>query len=427
MSRIKMWKKRMILNREEKTNTMKRLKKHLETKLKDAQMEGKIVVDIVEFKETFDPRKVWLYEQIDEDYNPFTMNSVQQRVLVLKEPQKFPERLWKKGPHYDEKTDTWFMTEESFKVDSMKLFEYKEYAECSVRLYENDSLTPASLKNWSAWDLPSKMFYALPIDDQRTELSLYPCRFLHEMRLKLSRVFWDEPKPEEKENIYNRWLEHECASFMLKERLCYTTTRTGVVLICAFVQGLLAWKSTNISSQSWKSAICSGMWTCVAGWASLWLYDCCQRNKQKLNIPDDKIKIMAGGSQRRPNSRPANSAILEAAEDNPDYTVTDRNKEFNDAKSYELGGDGSNGCILPTGIMILHPVQFLPSFICAACQMSCTLGICQPCEGDGSAESHVTMVGVVIHRELYLYLPLSSPAASLNLTGALFFTRVRNS
>ncbi|KAL5509936.1 hypothetical protein EMCRGX_G005386 [Ephydatia muelleri] len=48
-------------------------------------------------------------------------------------------------------------------------------------------------------------------------------------------------------------------------------------------------------------------------------------------------------------------------------------------------------------------------------------------QGDGSAESHVTMVGVVIHRELYLYLPLSSPAASLNLTGALFFTRVRNS
>ena len=37
-----------------------------------------------------------------------------------------------------------------------------------------------------------------------------------------------------------------------------------------------------------------------------------------------------------------------------DYTVTDRNKEneFNDTKSYELGGDGSNGCILPTGIMI---------------------------------------------------------------------------
>ena len=27
--------------------------------------------------------------------------------------------------------------------------------------------------------------------------------------------------------------------------------------------------------------------------------------------------------------------------------------------------------------------------------MSCTLGICQPCEGDGSAESHVTLVGVV--------------------------------
>ena len=74
--------------------------------------------------------------------------------------------------------------------------------------------------------------------------------------------------------------------------------------------------------------------------------------------------------------------------------------------------------------------------------MACTLGIFQPCQGDGSAESHVTMVGVVIHRvqlpifsvsytctflvlqELYLYLPLSSPAASLNLTGALFFTRV---
>ncbi|KAL5502929.1 hypothetical protein EMCRGX_G009787 [Ephydatia muelleri] len=29
------------------------------------------------------------------------------------------------------------------------------------------------------------------------------------------------------------------------------------------------------------------------------------------------------------------------------------------------------------------------------------------------------MVGVVIHRELYLYLPLSSPAASLNLTGVV--------
>ena len=27
--------------------------------------------------------------------------------------------------------------------------------------------------------------------------------------------------------------------------------------------------------------------------------------------------------------------------------------------------------------------------------MSCTLGIFQPCEGDGSAESHVTLVGVV--------------------------------
>ena len=27
--------------------------------------------------------------------------------------------------------------------------------------------------------------------------------------------------------------------------------------------------------------------------------------------------------------------------------------------------------------------------------MSCTLGICQPCEGVGSAESHVIMVGVV--------------------------------
>ena len=33
-------------------------------------------------------------------------------------------------------------------------------------------------------------------------------------------------------------------------------------------------------------------------------------------------------------------------------TETKKN-EFNDTKSYELGGDGSNGCILPTGIMIL--------------------------------------------------------------------------
>ncbi|KAL5500435.1 hypothetical protein EMCRGX_G011996 [Ephydatia muelleri] len=32
-------------------------------------------------------------------------------------------------------------------------------------------------------------------------------------------------------------------------------------------------------------------------------------------------------------------------------TETKKN-EFNDTKSYELGGDGSNGCILPTGIMI---------------------------------------------------------------------------
>eukprot|EP00731_Ephydatia_muelleri_P036221 Em0218g1a len=46
------------------------------------------------------------------------------------------------------------------------------------------------------------------------------------------------------------------------------------------------------------------------------------------------------------------SSVLQPA--CPDYTVTDRNKEneFNDIKSYELGGDGSNGCILPTGIMI---------------------------------------------------------------------------
>ena len=28
---------------------------------------------------------------------------------------------------------------------------------------------------------------------------------------------------------------------------------------------------------------------------SLWLYDCCQRNKQKWNIPGDKIKMAAGG------------------------------------------------------------------------------------------------------------------------------------
>ena len=27
--------------------------------------------------------------------------------------------------------------------------------------------------------------------------------------------------------------------------------------------------------------------------------------------------------------------------------------------------------------------------------MSCTLGICQPCEGVGSAESHVIIMGVV--------------------------------
>ena len=28
---------------------------------------------------------------------------------------------------------------------------------------------------------------------------------------------------------------------------------------------------------------------------SLWLYDCCQRNKQNLNISSEKIKILAGG------------------------------------------------------------------------------------------------------------------------------------
>ncbi|KAL5484749.1 hypothetical protein EMCRGX_G021299 [Ephydatia muelleri] len=66
-----------------------------------------------------------------------------------------------------------------------------------------------------------------------------------------------------------------------------------------------------------------------------------------------------------------------------------------------------------------------PEYIVSAqqCWPSTNLNQCQYTCGDGSAESHVTMVGVVIHRELYLYLPLSSPAASLNLTGALFFTR----
>lgn len=57
----------------------------------------------------FDPRNVWLYEKIrlhgklnddndDDDYmyNPFTMDSVKQRVLVLDKPHKFPPHLWKK-------------------------------------------------------------------------------------------------------------------------------------------------------------------------------------------------------------------------------------------------------------------------------------------------------------------------------------------
>lgn len=80
-------------------------------------------VQIVDYKETFDPRKVWLYENVNDHYNSFTMASVKQRVFVPKKPEKSLEFFMKKGPHYDAKTDTWFMTKESFDVDSMKLFE----------------------------------------------------------------------------------------------------------------------------------------------------------------------------------------------------------------------------------------------------------------------------------------------------------------
>ena len=95
-----------------------------------------ICIQTVEYKENFDPRKVWLYDIVDDYYNPFTMDSAKQRVVVIKKPHQFPTSVWKKGPHYDKKegTDTWFMTKESFEADSLKWFEVNLCASC-INIY----------------------------------------------------------------------------------------------------------------------------------------------------------------------------------------------------------------------------------------------------------------------------------------------------
>ena len=95
-----------------------------------------ICIQTVEYKENFDPRKVWLYDIVDDYYNPFTMDSAKQRVVVIKKPHQFPTSVWKKGPHYDKKegTDTWFMTKESFEADSLKWFEVNLCTSC-INIY----------------------------------------------------------------------------------------------------------------------------------------------------------------------------------------------------------------------------------------------------------------------------------------------------
>ena len=71
----------------------------------------------------------------------------------------------------------------------------------------------------------------------------------------------------------------------------------------------LSWFSQSLEVYIWKCCIHIYGWmgklTCfncicdvdhLSHWqGSLWLYDCCQRNKQNLNISSEKIKILAGG------------------------------------------------------------------------------------------------------------------------------------
>ena len=65
---------------------------------------------------------------INDDNNPFTMASIKERVLVVDKPYKLLPHMWKKGPHYDQETDTWLMTRESFNADSIKFFEVSTHS-----------------------------------------------------------------------------------------------------------------------------------------------------------------------------------------------------------------------------------------------------------------------------------------------------------
>ncbi|KAL5516631.1 hypothetical protein EMCRGX_G002016 [Ephydatia muelleri] len=83
---------------------------------------------VVEYKETFDPKKVWLYNS---DYSVFTMDTVRSHVFVTKKT--------KGHLHYDEKSDMWVTSKGSFDDACLKFFELREYATCSIRLYYKES------------------------------------------------------------------------------------------------------------------------------------------------------------------------------------------------------------------------------------------------------------------------------------------------
>lgn len=79
----------------------------------------------MEYKDTADPQKVLLY---NDDNSPFTMDSVQNKCVVLKELKTLPaadnDLLWNIDPYYDHNTDKWyFSSKKSFDSECLKLFE----------------------------------------------------------------------------------------------------------------------------------------------------------------------------------------------------------------------------------------------------------------------------------------------------------------
>eukprot|EP00731_Ephydatia_muelleri_P014876 Em0008g596a len=198
--------KSILVKKSDMKDTITKLKLHLMNTLSyplNPSNRQAVAFDIVEYKDTADPQKVLLY---NDDNSPFTMDSVQNKCVVLKELKTLPaadnDLLWNIDPYYDHNTDKWyFSSKKSFDSECLKLFEHNDYAECTVRVYQ---------------DVKDTLVY-LP--------ELYPWRFIHE----LARYFMYEckdvykprkdfslPKTIEDDVHNNRWLERECASFMLK-------------------------------------------------------------------------------------------------------------------------------------------------------------------------------------------------------------------